>query len=458
MQPYNGEEQYNAFTSSTPSMQNHLQPTGSTFSAVQARGMPSFQQQQRPIAQPYSPAARLQQLQAPSRTSSAKSVHNLAQHVGTPCMQAVTSTPSPIPNQQRAVWPGMSPYTANLATPPSSGRSIDNSPKTANQHTVERQSVSRTRAAPAVQPPQPAQHNMTTANMQGQKRRASDIFEASLEPNKRQIVRDAQGTKFVRFIDPNTGQMSQVTLEVWQKWEQQIAQATAQREKQAEQVRKYQAKRDKQVKQQRIRALTAENEKKKAEEEARNEALKAQMEKARLETIARRKREEEKQRQEAAAKATKEKAERERQARIKQQAVLDAERERLLAAQREAWVKEQAEKHRIAQEERLDKERKEQRRNQLRSDPSALYRHYREYMQYFPLEDSATERMSRYHIFLLANRPIPSDETDELALAITYAKEHWEYYLEYPRDVKRALDYYKAEQAKLATDQQPSKR
>ena len=43
----------------------------------------------------------------------------------------------------------------------------------------------------------------------------------------------------------------------------------------------------------------------------------------------------------------------------------------------------------------------------------------------------------KYNNKLLTNRPFPKHDPDsELTLAITYAKDNWELYLEYPKEIK----------------------
>jgi hypothetical protein len=65
------------------------------------------------------------------------------------------------------------------------------------------------------------------------------------------------------------------------------------------------------------------------------------------------------------------------------------------------------------------------RRAELSSDPSALFRHYIEYMELFPL--GAGECLDPYLVGLLANQKISDDqEKSERRLPITYAKIHWE--------------------------------
>ncbi|KAH7385347.1 hypothetical protein DE146DRAFT_666872 [Phaeosphaeria sp. MPI-PUGE-AT-0046c] len=344
-----------------------------------------------------------------------------------------------------------------MVTPPSSGQSVDHSPKTMDQHNMGRPTASRTRSAPMDQPPQTArpaqaaQHKVTNTSMRGQKRPGSDTLQASPGKNKRQTVSDAQGRPRVLWTHPN-GQRYSLSPEKWQEVQRSLL------KHQVQQGRKDQPRRRDQNEHQSIQALTLEEEQKK---DAVEKALLKAAEKARLQAIEDQKREKQRLLKEAADKAAKEKAEQERQARIKeqqridQQAIVDAEQQRRLAAQQRAWENQQAEQHRIAQEARLEKQRKELRRDQLRSDPSALYRHYREYMQCFPL-DPVEERTNRYLVYLLANRPMPSDETDELAIAIGYAKKHWDYYMEYPRDVKRAIGYHNEDLDKLAQDRQPS--
>ena len=100
------------------------------------------------------------------------------------------------------------------------------------------------------------------------------------------------------------------------------------------------------------------------------------------------------------------------------------------------------EHRRLTEKDRRDCERALTRKHELRKDRSALYRYYNEYMEYFPL--GRGERRNQYLSSLLANQPMPSDTRSDLGLAITYAQEHWEDYMEYPRDVSRASDAMKA--------------
>lgn len=97
------------------------------------------------------------------------------------------------------------------------------------------------------------------------------------------------------------------------------------------------------------------------------------------------------------------------------------------------------EAERLAEEERLEQERRVLRKAELHKDPNVLYRHYHEYLEYFPLEPG--QRKDPYLSSLLASRAMPSDPDSEEGLAVAYAKEHWHYYMEYPRDVKRAAGY-----------------
>ncbi len=116
--------------------------------------------------------------------------------------------------------------------------------------------------------------------------------------------------------------------------------------------------------------------------------------------------------------------------------------------QQYAYHNELQEQIRLAEEQRLDKERRVMRKEALRRDPSALFRHYHEYLEYYPL--AIGESKNPYHTKLLANQRMPSDEKCDLAVAITYAKEHWDIYLEYPRDIKIAVEYAKEKEARKA--------
>jgi hypothetical protein len=111
-----------------------------------------------------------------------------------------------------------------------------------------------------------------------------------------------------------------------------------------------------------------------------------------------------------------------------QQAILRAEQKRL-AEERNAYELENAERWRIQEEQRFERERKRLRKQQLKTDESALFRHYNEYLEHFPL--GRGEYRNQYYVNLLANRHMPDDPKSDLALAIQYAKDHWQYYIEY---------------------------
>jgi hypothetical protein len=122
-----------------------------------------------------------------------------------------------------------------------------------------------------------------------------------------------------------------------------------------------------------------------------------------------------------------------------------------------------AEQQRIATEERLEEERLRIRKEQLRNDSSALFRHYTEYLRHFPLAKG--EIKSSYHNMLLANRPTPYDPDSDLKPAIEYAKVHWELFYEYPKHVKivdallkEKRDKEAAESAEKAADGAQKKR
>ncbi|KAH7072007.1 hypothetical protein BKA63DRAFT_492657 [Paraphoma chrysanthemicola] len=102
------------------------------------------------------------------------------------------------------------------------------------------------------------------------------------------------------------------------------------------------------------------------------------------------------------------------------------------AAQRrrqEQYAAEHRERMRIAEEQRLERERKAIRKQQLKKDKSSLYRYYDEYLEHFPL--GIGERRNQYLNNLLANRRMPEDRNSDLGLAIQYAKDHWEFFVEY---------------------------
>lgn len=89
-----------------------------------------------------------------------------------------------------------------------------------------------------------------------------------------------------------------------------------------------------------------------------------------------------------------------------------------------AELAERAERARLAHEERLEREKHYKRKAELKKDLSAIYRHYTEYLEYFPL--ARRERPNDYLLDLLANQRMPAEPTSDMGLAIQYAKEHWE--------------------------------
>jgi hypothetical protein len=78
--------------------------------------------------------------------------------------------------------------------------------------------------------------------------------------------------------------------------------------------------------------------------------------------------------------------------------------------------------------EKCEAERKAARKKELRGDRSVLYRHYYEFLTYFPLRKG--QRMNQYCMSLLANRKTIGIEPDsDAGLAIQYAKDNWELFL-----------------------------
>jgi phage repressor protein C with HTH and peptisase S24 domain len=121
-------------------------------------------------------------------------------------------------------------------------------------------------------------------------------------------------------------------------------------------------------------------------------------------------------------------------------------REEEQAAAQTAWE----EQLRAVQEAKLERERKAARKERLRRDPSALYRHYYEYLEFFPIPKG--ERMNEYCMTLLANRKTIGIEPDsDAGLAIQYAKDHWEFYLT-NKDQDKAIEWQKEKLAELKAD------
>jgi hypothetical protein len=88
----------------------------------------------------------------------------------------------------------------------------------------------------------------------------------------------------------------------------------------------------------------------------------------------------------------------------------------------------------------------EKRRIELRSEPSALFRHYSEYMVYFTVPKG--DRANPYHMGLLANQDMPDDRQSERAIAIEYAKAHWENAWEDRKDYKFVIGLIREESKK----------
>jgi hypothetical protein len=128
------------------------------------------------------------------------------------------------------------------------------------------------------------------------------------------------------------------------------------------------------------------------------------------------------------------------------------EEKQRLEKEQQILFNELVEQERVVQEQKLERERRFLRKEQLRKDPSALYRHYDEYLEYFPL--AKDEYRSQYHNNLLANRRMPSDPDNELGLAIRYAKDNWELFLLHPRSEPDAIGWQKVKLANIAADKE----
>ncbi|RMZ70007.1 2-dehydropantoate 2-reductase [Pyrenophora seminiperda CCB06] len=122
------------------------------------------------------------------------------------------------------------------------------------------------------------------------------------------------------------------------------------------------------------------------------------------------------------------------------------------ACRKKAARKEEAEKDRKAVEDRLAhtvalrRKKDNKRRAELRKNPATNYLHILEVYRLWPLE-RYSER-NTYLTSLLANKCMPADDKSELGLAVTYAKDHWEDYGEWPRDTARFAQYERERRAK----------
>ena len=129
-----------------------------------------------------------------------------------------------------------------------------------------------------------------------------------------------------------------------------------------------------------------------------------------------------------------------------EKARVEAERRKKARKEEHEKAKKEAEKARkeveyaVALAAALRREKDDNRRAELRKDPSANYRHILEVYRLFPLENGYKER-NTYLTGLLANKCMPVDKDSELGLAVTYAKDHWEFFGQWPRDTARFAQY-----------------
>ena len=126
--------------------------------------------------------------------------------------------------------------------------------------------------------------------------------------------------------------------------------------------------------------------------------------------------------------------------RARQQQAYDAEKARAL------------EVYNAATAAALKREQDDARRAFLRKDPSANYRHILEVYALSPLDPKKGEYPNRYLTSLLANRVMPMDLDCDLALATVYAKDHWDYFGQWPKDIERFAGYERKRKEKAARD------
>lgn len=89
---------------------------------------------------------------------------------------------------------------------------------------------------------------------------------------------------------------------------------------------------------------------------------------------------------------------------------------------------EATERHRLEAQRVHEAQELTRRRDSLRKDPNAIYHSYAEVLEHFPLPRG--ERPNPYLVGLLANQTLPVEPTSDRALAIRFAKKHWENYWE----------------------------
>ena len=116
-------------------------------------------------------------------------------------------------------------------------------------------------------------------------------------------------------------------------------------------------------------------------------------------------------------------------------------RQGLLVAQEEEREHQEAVRRYRAENEHNDK-----RKAELQQDSNRNFHSYLETIKYWPLPKG--ERQNQYMRGLLANQRMPSSLDSDLAIAIKYAKEHWYYYRQYPRDLECSVQDAKAAEEK----------
>lgn len=89
---------------------------------------------------------------------------------------------------------------------------------------------------------------------------------------------------------------------------------------------------------------------------------------------------------------------------------------------------ETTERIRIQQQRTSDAAQRAHKRKALLKDPHVNYRNYIEFLDYFPLRRG--EYPNPYLLGLLANQRLPIEPTSDRAIAIRFAKVHWEEYWE----------------------------
>ncbi|KAF2849711.1 hypothetical protein T440DRAFT_361613, partial [Plenodomus tracheiphilus IPT5] len=119
---------------------------------------------------------------------------------------------------------------------------------------------------------------------------------------------------------------------------------------------------------------------------------------------------------------------------------------RELLRRNEVAENERQEAARISAAAALERQRRAKRKAELQRDPDRNFHSYLECLEFWPLAKG--ESQNTYMRSLMANQRMPLDEDTDTAIAVKFAKKHYNWYREYPRDVALCVKEAKEEEEK----------